>query len=63
MISMEIETNNISIKHLDKLHQIEKERFEREAFAKPQLTHLFADYNPLEVAAVVNNEIAGFIIT
>jgi len=63
MINMEIRNCDISIKLLDKLYQIEKQCFEREALTKQQLVYLFRDYNNRKLVAFLNNETAGFAIT
>jgi len=60
---MEIKITDVSIKLLDKLYEIEKQRFEQEAFTKQQLAYLIIDHNTIRLAAMVNGEIAGFAIT
>ena len=59
---MEIEIVNVTIRFLSKLHTIEKQCFEREAFTKQQLAYLIADYNTIGLTALVNGEIVGFAI-
>ena len=59
---MEITIEDVSIKLLDTLYQIEKQCFKQEAFTKQQLTYLLTDYNTIRLAAFTNGEIAGFII-
>jgi len=59
---MEIKIEALSIKHLDKLYEIEKQCFKQEAFTKQQLAYLLTDYNSIGLAACVNGEIAGFAI-
>jgi ribosomal-protein-alanine N-acetyltransferase len=59
---MPITIEDASIRHLDKLYEIEMECFEREAFTKQQIAHLLTDYNSVSLVAKVNGEIIGFII-
>jgi ribosomal-protein-alanine acetyltransferase len=59
---MEIKIEDASIRFLDKLYEIEKKCFEREAFTKQQIAYLLIDYNAIGLAARVNGKIAGFII-
>jgi ribosomal-protein-alanine acetyltransferase len=51
-----------SIRHLDKLHEIETECFDKEAFTKQQIASLLTDYNSISLIAKINSEIVGFII-
>jgi len=59
---MEVTVEDASIRHLDRLYEIEMECFEREAFTKQQIAHLLTDYNSVGLVAKVNGEIVGFII-
>jgi ribosomal-protein-alanine N-acetyltransferase len=59
---MPITIEDASIRHLDKLYEIEMRCFEREAFTKQQIAHLLTDYNSVSLVAKVNGEIVGFII-
>jgi ribosomal-protein-alanine N-acetyltransferase len=59
---MEIKIETATIKRLDKLHQIEEQCFNQEAFTKRQIAYLLADYNTIALLAKTNNDIAGFII-
>jgi ribosomal-protein-alanine acetyltransferase len=59
---MDMKIEDISISHLGKLYEIEKQCFEQEAFTKQQLAYLLTDYNAIGLAARVNGEIAGFAI-
>jgi len=59
---MPITIEDASIRHLDKLYEIEMGCFEREAFTKQQIAHLLTDYNSVSLVAKVNGEIIGFII-
>jgi len=51
-----------SIKHLDRLYEIERECFEKEAFTQKQIAQLLADYNSITLIAKKNDQIEGFII-
>jgi len=62
MAQMEITLEDASIRHLDKLYEIEKECFTKEAFTKQQIAYLLTDYNSIGIIAKINNEIVGFII-
>jgi ribosomal-protein-alanine N-acetyltransferase len=59
---MLITIEDASIRHLDRLYEIEMECFEREAFTKQQIAHLLTDYNSVSLVAKINGEIIGFII-
>jgi ribosomal-protein-alanine acetyltransferase len=59
---MDIKIVEVSIRLLDKLCEIEKQCFEQEAFTKQQLSYLLTAYNVIGLAALVNDEIAGFAI-
>lgn len=59
---MSAKIEETSIKHLDRLYEIETECFETEAFTKQQIAYLLTDYNSVGLVAKVNGEIAGFII-
>jgi ribosomal-protein-alanine acetyltransferase len=59
---MEVKIEDASVRFMDKLYEIEKQCFEREAFTKQQIAYLLTDYNAIGLAARVNGEIAGFII-
>jgi ribosomal-protein-alanine N-acetyltransferase len=62
MFSMSVAIQEASIKHLDKLYEIETECFQEEAFTKEQIAHLLTDYNSVSFVAKVNGEIVGFIV-
>ncbi|MDI6904275.1 MAG: ribosomal protein S18-alanine N-acetyltransferase [Candidatus Bathyarchaeia archaeon] len=51
-----------SIKHLDRLYEIEMECFEKEAFTRQQIAYLLTDYDSVSLIARVDGEIVGFII-
>jgi ribosomal-protein-alanine acetyltransferase len=59
---MGIELEDASVRHLDRLFEIEKECFAGEAFTRPQIAYLLTDYNSIGLIAKVNGEVAGFII-
>jgi ribosomal-protein-alanine acetyltransferase len=51
-----------SVRHLNRLYEIEKECFGKEAFSKQQIAYLLTDYNSISLVAKVDDEIVGFII-
>ena len=57
---MDIEIEDLSIRHLGRLCEIEKQCFEQEAFTKKQFAYLLNDYSIIGLAALVNGVIAGF---
>jgi len=59
---MPITIEDASIRHLDRLYEIETECFDREAFTKQQIARLLTDYDSVGLVAKVNSEIVGFII-
>ncbi len=59
---MRIEIETATIKLLDRLFEIEKNSFEKEAFTKTEIAYLLTDYNAIGLAARVNGEIVGFAI-
>ena len=60
---MEIKIETASMRLIDKLFQIEEQCFDEEAFTKQQISYLLTDYNTIALAANVNNDVTGFIIT
>lgn len=62
MFNMSVAIQEASIKHLDKLYEIETECFEEEAFTKEQIAYLLTDSNSINFVAKVNGEMVGFII-
>jgi ribosomal-protein-alanine acetyltransferase len=62
MFSMSVAIQEASIKHLDKLYEIEIECFQEEAFSKEQIAHLLTDYDSVNFVAELNGEIVGFIV-
>jgi ribosomal-protein-alanine N-acetyltransferase len=61
-IVMDMKIEEVSIRLLEKLHEIEKQCFNQEAFSKQQLAYLLEDYSTIGLAARVNGEIVGFAI-
>lgn len=59
---MSLKIEGITLKHLDRLYEIEKECFEKEAFTKQQIAYLLTDYNSVSLIAKLDDKIAGFII-
>jgi len=59
---MSVKIKGISIKHLDRLYEIEKKCFEKEAFTKQQIAYLLTDYDSAGLIAELNGEIVGFVI-
>jgi ribosomal-protein-alanine N-acetyltransferase len=59
---MQITIEDASIRHLDRLYEIETRCFESEAFTKQQIASLLTDYNSISLVAKANGEIVGFII-
>lgn len=59
---MTVTVEDASIRHLDRLYEIEMECFEKEAFTKRQIVQLLTDYNSVGLVARENDRILGFII-
>lgn len=57
-----IKIEPVSVSRLGRLYEIEKQCFEEEAFSKQQLAYMLTDYSNIRLAAVVRDEIAGFVI-
>ena len=51
-----------SIKHLDRLYEIEIKCFGREAFTKQQIAYMLADSNSVSLVSKVRGEIVGYVI-
>jgi ribosomal protein S18 acetylase RimI-like enzyme len=47
---------------LDKLYEIEKQSFQKEAFTKQQIAYLLTDYNAVSLMARANGEVIAFAI-
>ncbi len=59
---MAVTIEDASIRHLDRLYEIETECFENEAFTKQQIAQLLTEYNTLSLVAKENGKIIGFVI-
>ncbi len=59
---MEITIEDLSLRFLDRLYEIEKQCFDEEAFSKQQIAYLIRDYNSIGLVARLDNEIVGFAI-
>jgi ribosomal-protein-alanine N-acetyltransferase len=59
---MTITIEGASLRHLDRLYEIEMECFEKEAFTKQQIAYLLTDYNAISLVAKENDKIIGFVI-
>ncbi|MEM3577379.1 MAG: ribosomal protein S18-alanine N-acetyltransferase [Candidatus Bathyarchaeia archaeon] len=59
---MQITVEDASLRHLDRLYEIEIKCFEKEAFTKQQIASLLANYNAVGLIAKLNGEIVGFVI-
>lgn len=59
---MPVTIEKASIKDLDKLDEIEKKCFQREAFTKQQITYLLTDSDAIGLVSRVKGEIVGFVI-
>lgn len=59
---MTISIETASMRHLDRLCQIEKECFKEEAFSRHQIANLLKDYNAISLIAVEKGNIIGFTI-
>jgi ribosomal protein S18 acetylase RimI-like enzyme len=54
---MTVTVQDASVKHLERLYEIEKECFVEEAFTKKQIAQLLTDYNSISLIARDNGEI------
>jgi len=61
-MTLAVAVEDASIRHLDRLYEIEIECFNKEAFTKQQIASLLSDYNTVSLIAKVDGEIVGFII-
>jgi len=59
---MTITVEDASIKHLDKLYEIEMKCFKKEAFTKQQIAQLLKNPNSISLIAKDNGNIVGFVI-
>ncbi len=61
-MKMKIEIETATIRLLDRLFEIEKHSFQKEAFTKSEIAYLLTDYNTIGLAARVNGVVVGFAI-
>ncbi len=59
---MVVMVESATLKHLDKLYEIEKMCFKSEAFKKQHIARLLTSYNSVSLIAKVNGDVVGFII-
>ncbi|MEM3602510.1 MAG: ribosomal protein S18-alanine N-acetyltransferase [Candidatus Bathyarchaeia archaeon] len=59
---MAVTVESATLKHLDRLYEIEKMCFKNEAFLKRQIAQLLISYNSVSLIAKENGDIIGFII-
>ncbi|MBS7646247.1 MAG: ribosomal protein S18-alanine N-acetyltransferase [Candidatus Bathyarchaeia archaeon] len=59
---MPIIIEDASIKHLDRLYEIEMECFKKEAFTKQQIAQLLKSPNSISLIAKEDEHIVGFVI-
>ncbi len=59
---MDIEIESATLRLLDKLYEIEKQSFQREAFTRRQIAYLLTDYNAISLVAKFNGDIVAFAI-
>jgi ribosomal-protein-alanine N-acetyltransferase len=59
---MTVTIEDASIRHLDKLYEIETECFEKEAFTRKQISQLLTEYNSISLIAKVDDKIVAFAI-
>ena len=59
---MDIKIESATLRLLDRLYEIEKQSFQKEAFSKQQIRYLLTDYNAISLIASIENEVAGFVI-
>jgi len=61
-MNMRLEIETATTKLLDRLFEIEKHSFQKEAFTKAEIAYLLTDYNAIGLAARINGEVVGFAI-
>jgi [ribosomal protein S18]-alanine N-acetyltransferase len=59
---MSIIVENATVQMLDRLFEIEKQSFKKEAFSKLQLEHVLEDSAGISLVARLDGELAGFIM-
>ncbi|MEM1539208.1 MAG: ribosomal protein S18-alanine N-acetyltransferase [Candidatus Bathyarchaeia archaeon] len=62
MGTAKITIEDASIRHLDRLYDIERECFKSEAFSKHQIAQLLTHQNSVSLIAKDNNTVVGFVI-
>ncbi|MCS7115409.1 MAG: ribosomal protein S18-alanine N-acetyltransferase [Candidatus Bathyarchaeota archaeon] len=62
MKPLKIAIEDASIRHLDRLYDIERECFKSEAFSKQQIAQLLTHQNSVSLIAKDENTIVGFVI-
>lgn len=60
--SMSVTIEDVSIRDLDRLHEIEKQCFTDEAFTKEQIVQLLKDYNSIGLVARASGKVIGFVL-
>jgi len=61
-VSTTVKIEDASIKHLDRLFEIEMECFKSEAFTKQHIAQLLTNQNCISLIAKENDKIIGFVI-
>ena len=59
---MSVAVEDASVRHLDRLYEIEMKCFGDEAFTKRQIAQLLTDYNSIGLIARDGDDIVGFIV-
>jgi len=59
---LDITIEDVSLRDLHELHQIEKECFGKEAFTRQQIARLLEDYSTISLTAKQDGAIVGFIM-
>jgi ribosomal-protein-alanine acetyltransferase len=59
---MAVTVEDLSIRDLDRLHEIEKQCFTDEAFTKEQIVQLLKDYNSIGLVARSGGKVIGFVL-
>lgn len=62
MPPMTLSIETASLRHLDRLYEIEKECFKKEAFSQQQIAKLLRDYNSINLVALEDTRVIGFVI-
>ncbi len=59
---MDVRIRSAKVEDLDTIYEIERECFPLEAFSKRLIAYLLKDPNSISLVALVDDEVAGFII-